>query len=306
VSRARITLDDFLHVASDRLRTYGAELTEARRANAARTIERANELLDIAHDHGVRIQDDPRTRSPVRSGWRPANLNASTPNAAARSHHIDCRAVDVYDPDGDLRKWCVENEKTLEAVGLWMEDPGCTPSWCHLQTEPPGSGKRVFLPGRKFAPDERFTDWQTRLTARAPAALARRAPKPEAPKAEEPKAEAKPVAEPPKPVAPPKPESTAETAKPLPQRPVEPPRPEPAPPQKSLLRSRTIWGALLAGAATVAEAVRSNVAEFAAVFPQVQTPQGAFNTAWLLVGVTILALLWVIYARIDDRRKQRR
>lgn len=63
-----------------------------------------------------------------------------------KSKHLMGKAVDIYDPNKDLQKWCKENEVKLEEFKLWMEDFSATPNWCHFQTEPPASGKRWFLP----------------------------------------------------------------------------------------------------------------------------------------------------------------
>jgi len=60
------------------------------------------------------------------------------------SKHLSCEAVDIYDPDRILQKWCIENENLLAEIGLWMEDFIHTPRWVHFQIVPPASGKRFF------------------------------------------------------------------------------------------------------------------------------------------------------------------
>lgn len=62
------------------------------------------------------------------------------------SQHMFGAAVDIYDPNKELQKWCLDNEKELEDVGLWMEDFSATPNWSHFQIYPPKSGKRFFNP----------------------------------------------------------------------------------------------------------------------------------------------------------------
>jgi len=52
--------------------------------------------------------------------------------------------VDVYDPFGDLDFWL--NDAILERFELYREAPEKTSGWCHLQSVPPGSGKRTFYP----------------------------------------------------------------------------------------------------------------------------------------------------------------
>lgn len=125
---------------------YRTSLTDELRANAQVTIDRVNALLEEALRGGVTLETHPVNHSLVSSGWRPAAVNAKTAGAAPKSKHMICKAIDVYDPDGDLDDWCMDNLSELEAIGLWMEHPSATKGWCHLQIEPPRSGKRVFYP----------------------------------------------------------------------------------------------------------------------------------------------------------------
>ena len=104
--------------------------------NAVDLLDRVNALL-------ISFGEDRK----VNSGWRPPEVNASTPNAAPKSKHMTGHAVDLADPEGDLDEWCADNDgERLVAHGLWMEHPAATKGWCHLQSLPPKSGKRVFYP----------------------------------------------------------------------------------------------------------------------------------------------------------------
>lgn len=113
---------------------FAAQLTDEIRANAEVTISRANALLKRA---GLTNRD-------ATSGWRPAAVNAATPGAAKKSNHLMGRAVDIADADKKLQQWCLANPQVLEELGLWMEHPKDTPTWTHVQTVPPGSGRRIF------------------------------------------------------------------------------------------------------------------------------------------------------------------
>lgn len=62
------------------------------------------------------------------------------------SCHLSGEAVDISDPDGKLAIWLKKNEKKLETLGLYVEDPAYTKGWCHLQKRAPKSGKRFFIP----------------------------------------------------------------------------------------------------------------------------------------------------------------
>jgi hypothetical protein len=125
---------------------YGAELTGKHRENAAITTERINKLLKELAKAGVEIEENPKTKSALTSGWRPLKVNSATPNAAERSKHITCRAGDIYDPEGEIDEWCMKNLSRLEVLGLWMEHPSATKGYCHVQIVPPPSNNRVFYP----------------------------------------------------------------------------------------------------------------------------------------------------------------
>lgn len=132
---------------------HGSELTFEIRNNAEELVGRVNNLLAAAEIDGVSPDLDQVTGSPVASGWRPAGVNARTKNAASGSKHITGRAVDLQDTrDRALARWCLEHVELLEQFGLWMERPQWTAGatgrdpWVHLQSVPPGSGKRVYVP----------------------------------------------------------------------------------------------------------------------------------------------------------------
>ena len=107
--------------------------------NASQVVTRTNELKELygGLDEGV------------ASGWRPSAVNDATCNAAKTSTHITGQALDTRDTHRVFAKWCLQNLDKLEAIGLWMEDPRWTPTWVHLQTVPPKSGKRVYIPSTK-------------------------------------------------------------------------------------------------------------------------------------------------------------
>lgn len=113
---------------------YAQELTHEIKANATEVQRRVNLLLQRA---GFEDRD-------ATSGWRPSAVNAAIPNAAPKSKHMKGQAIDVEDSDKALQRWCMANLDVLEELGLWMEHPRDTPTWCHLQSVPPASGKRVF------------------------------------------------------------------------------------------------------------------------------------------------------------------
>lgn len=127
---------------------YALSLTPDIEREAARTVFLTNKLLEMAALHGVVPPDHPTNLSQISSGWRPPAVNAATPRAAVNSKHMDGRAVDLYDPEGEFDEWLmtIKGKASLEAIGLWMEHPASTKGWSHIQTVPPKSQNRVFYP----------------------------------------------------------------------------------------------------------------------------------------------------------------
>jgi len=130
---AVLTLADYF---MGRDASHAGELTAELLINARTMVDRANGLLKLV---GI-------AQGMVNSGWRPHSINTVTANASPRSRHLTCQAVDLRDTDGVLDVWCMRNLHALEVLGLWLEHPDATPGWCHVQTVPPRSGRRVFDP----------------------------------------------------------------------------------------------------------------------------------------------------------------
>ena len=135
-----ITIADYW-MGRDKL--YPKALNPQILAAAPITVARANLLLDAFH--AVFPTAAPRH---VNSGWRPPEINATTPRASRTSLHMSGQAIDISDDDGSLDRWCTSPAglAALERIGLWLESPESTAGWCHVQTIPPRSGNRVFRP----------------------------------------------------------------------------------------------------------------------------------------------------------------
>lgn len=125
-----ITLKDY-YMGRDE--TYKSLLTPQLRANASITVASANELLNAAVSAGIFLEVHPKNLTLIASGWRPPAVNSATPGAAPGSKHMTCEGIDIYDADGDLDRWCLENEDILEKLSLWIEHPSATKTWCHAQ-----------------------------------------------------------------------------------------------------------------------------------------------------------------------------
>ena len=115
---------------------YPQELTGEIEANAADLLPKVNNLLAALG------WPDPE----VRSGWRPKEVNDATSNSAANSKHLTGQAVDLADDNRELATAIMRETDVLAQCGLYMEDCRWTPTWVHLQSVPPHSGKRIFIP----------------------------------------------------------------------------------------------------------------------------------------------------------------
>ena len=83
----------------------------------------------------------------VSSGFRHSEANDMV-GGSKKSNHMKGAALDIYSLAHWLKKDWIENgeDSLLVKHDLYLEDPDYTSSWCHLQTVPPGSGRRVFIP----------------------------------------------------------------------------------------------------------------------------------------------------------------
>jgi hypothetical protein len=122
---------------------FASELTGEIVGNAKVSMERVNRLLAMFYAANPTVG-----RRDANSGWRPKAVNTGTKGSSPTSLHMVGKAVDVDDDDEALDNWLKtpQGMQALVMCELWLEHPGYTPRWCHLQTIPPKSGNRVFIP----------------------------------------------------------------------------------------------------------------------------------------------------------------
>lgn len=124
---------------------------ETVKANADTLLKRVNALLVACG-----------FKTGVASGWRPPAYNAELrrkfiagepggANTAVRSRHMTGEAIDLTDTaEQQIALHLFTHQDLLVLHGLYMEHPiatkGKNTNWCHLQSQPPGSGNRVFIP----------------------------------------------------------------------------------------------------------------------------------------------------------------
>lgn len=65
---------------------------------------------------------------------------------AKKSNHLTGCACDIADADCKLKDYLRTNPELLEECDLYAEDFDSTPTWVHLQTNSPKSGRRIFNP----------------------------------------------------------------------------------------------------------------------------------------------------------------
>lgn len=101
-------------------------------------VNRCQELVNFALGHYFAFK--------VTSGYRTAADQQRINPKVTHSQHMLGNAVDIADPDNILKEVLRTHPTILEECGLWCEDGGATPGWCHMQSLPPKSGKRWFMP----------------------------------------------------------------------------------------------------------------------------------------------------------------
>lgn len=123
-----------------------ADVTPQIIANANDLLTRVNKVYALYVADGGELQTNPATGSVIsgsgNGGLRPRDAKVGAPN----STHKDGQGIDTYDPKRSFASWCIEHFTTLAENGLHMEDPRWTPTWVHLQSVPPRSGKTVYIP----------------------------------------------------------------------------------------------------------------------------------------------------------------
>ena len=131
--------------------THAPDLTPEITENAVALLHAVNALLEFAEADGVRPALDEHTGTYVASGWRPPAVNDRTANSAkGTSTHLSGEGIDLQDhADRRLAVWCCRNTDLLERLGLYAENPcwtGGVSPWLHLQSRPPKSRRRFYIP----------------------------------------------------------------------------------------------------------------------------------------------------------------
>jgi Peptidase M15 len=119
-------------------RTKHKELNDELIANGEDLVSTVNDFLSEA---GIQV-------GKISSGFRPSDVNSKIANAAKRSLHTRCLAVDFEDPTGEIAKKCKAVPHLLKKYKLFLENPEYTKGWCHLDKSPTRSDRasRMFNP----------------------------------------------------------------------------------------------------------------------------------------------------------------
>jgi hypothetical protein len=125
----QLTLDDLL-TSSGRYkdRAKSKELTPDMLKDGRELVRRVNGLLDDLEWEGDRD---------ATSGFRTSAANSSIGNAAKKSLHMRCMAIDLLDDaQQELANAILARPDLLKKWGLWLEHPDCTrgerTNWAHL------------------------------------------------------------------------------------------------------------------------------------------------------------------------------
>jgi len=123
-------------------RESSTELTPEFLLNATRLLKNVNSLLS---DLGIQ-------QVKISSGFRPASVNERVANAAKKSLHMQCLAVDILDDKNQtFASTFAANPDLLRKYNLFLESPvstkGQNTNWSHLDM-----GARKDRPSRIFLP----------------------------------------------------------------------------------------------------------------------------------------------------------
>jgi trimethylamine:corrinoid methyltransferase-like protein len=126
------------------------ELNDTHLANVNILVPRINDLLERFGEYRA-VTSGIRTMADHTRIYKEINAKRKAQGLPERpvpmsSKHLSCEAVDLEDANDKLKNWCMKNLDILEEIGLWMEHPSATDTWCHLQCVAPKSGNRVFYP----------------------------------------------------------------------------------------------------------------------------------------------------------------
>ena len=136
-----ITLEQYVGIHKE-----STDWTAERQANAKVLLDNCAGLEEEMVNSGVKFPVNPKTKTQVSGetfgGFRPQSCPIGAPN----SNHKLGKAVDRYDPKGEIDAWCMAHLDRLEAHNIWLEHPDDTPGWSHWQSVGPKSGRRVFKP----------------------------------------------------------------------------------------------------------------------------------------------------------------
>jgi hypothetical protein len=132
---------DFVTKA-DRRKEYPDDFNDDLLNNAKTLLSKVNSLLN---ELGIK-------EASVTSGWRPEVINNKTTNAAKKSAHMICMAVDILDNSNqDLAKLVANRPDLLKKYSLWLENfqftRGKNTNWVHLDYM-----SRLDRPSRMFNP----------------------------------------------------------------------------------------------------------------------------------------------------------
>jgi len=134
-----LTLDDLITSSGKYLdRANSDELTDEVKANGEALLKKVNALLEELEITDVKVS----------SGFRPSAVNATIKNAAKKSLHQICRAIDLEDADGKIDEAIKNKPEVLTKFSLWLEHPDDTKGWSHLDD----SDTRKDRPVRIFKP----------------------------------------------------------------------------------------------------------------------------------------------------------
>ena len=106
-------------------------------SNLAETRFRINEFIDL-YGKKVTVTSFFRTKEDQVRIYKAKGITDIS-KIPMKSRHLFCQAVDLHDPDSAIHDFCMNHQKEIRKIGLWLENR--KGNWQHFQTTPFASYK---------------------------------------------------------------------------------------------------------------------------------------------------------------------
>lgn len=109
------------------------------------TLEQIENAEDLLQKLSL-LEEELNVEFVITGGYRPeAMIEDHMLPGCPHDAHSKGQGIDLRDIGLIISNTLIADQNLLIKYGLWMEDPSSSKDHLHLQTYPPGSGKRIFI-----------------------------------------------------------------------------------------------------------------------------------------------------------------